>query len=202
MLFFTTCTVGFKPQLPTFLLWTSFDGFCPQVTNFCLFMCVFMYHILVHKNTLLWLGWSFSFCSKSSDFYLLGKSELSAFSLHLQRDLASPPSLMGAGGSPSGVIATHYNPAYIALGFSKSEIPQTSWCILKCHLVGNFMFSWRSRVEIVISQIWPLTLNPLLPMTFLTHISPWKKIYTPCTSARPLKWTVHAAYSALAGFWA
>lgn len=56
MLFFITCTMGFKPQLPTFLLWTSFDGFCPQVTNFCLFMCVFMYHSLVHKNTLLWLG--------------------------------------------------------------------------------------------------------------------------------------------------
>ena len=84
MLFFITCTMGFKPQLPTFLLWTSFDGFCPQVTNFCLFMCVFMYHILVHKNPLLWLGWELQLPLRIKWFLLVG--EIRAFCL-----FSSPP---------------------------------------------------------------------------------------------------------------
>ena len=36
--FLITCTVGHKPQLRTWLLPTSFGGFCPQVANLCLFV--------------------------------------------------------------------------------------------------------------------------------------------------------------------
>ena len=152
-------------------------------------MCVFMYHILVHKNTLLWLGVGASASAQNQVIFTLWGNQSFLPFLSTSRGISPHPHIW------RGLVG-------LLVGFSKSEIPQTAWRILKCHLVGNFMFSWRSRVEIIISQLWPLTLNPTLPMTFLTRTSPWKKIYASCTSAGPLKWTVHTEYSALARFWA